>query len=622
MPDPAATDASNRLAEDYDRRAAAHDRERQRLDALSQRWSLVRLALAGLALAAAVYGWAAGAWWGLPVAAVAVGAFLVVALAHARVDEGRRAEDVLSALDRDAAARLRRDWHRLVEWPDADDPPADAGHHVYAGDLDVFGHASVWRLLSRARSRRGDQVLRGWLLAPALPEVVAVRQAAARELAPALEWRQRLARHALDTRRMRLPELERFLAWAEGTSWLRRRPWLYAVVIALAAGTILLIAAGATGYVSGGWLATASAAVVLSLAVQRPLARVLEDASWETALRGWRQMADLATQMPAGTPHLAALRAQVAEGESHAARALDALERVIGFANVRHTPVLHWPLQAITLWDFHVWWAVEGWQRRHGPHVRGWLDALAEIEALAALAGLAHDHPGWAWPALDPAADRLDAGTVAHPLLPPGRAVANDVVVGPPGRLLFVTGSNMSGKSTLLRAIGVNAVLAQAGAPVCATHWRMPPLTVVTSMRVSDSLEDGVSFFMASLARLKLVVDHVRATADDPSRPMVLFLLDEVLGGTNTAEREVAVRGIVRHLAAHRAIGALTSHDLALADAPELRAHAEFVHFRESIAHEGGATSVAFDYRLRPGVASSRNALALMQVVGLGEVIE
>jgi DNA mismatch repair ATPase MutS len=318
------------------------------------------------------------------------------------------------------------------------------------------------------------------------------------------------------------------------------------------------------------------------------------------------------------------LRAPIAGDQQRpsAAGALDRLERILGFASVRHTPILHWPLQALTLWDFHVWWTLEGWQRRHGRHVRGWMDAIAEVEALSALAGLAHDHPAWAWPVVSPDEDRLTATGLTHPLLAPERAVGNDIGVGPPGRVLLVTGSNMSGKSTLLRAIGLNAVLAQMGAPVAARRLRMPPLAVVTSMRLQDSLEDGVSFFMASLARLRLVVDRARLASADPSQPMALYLLDELLGGTNTAEREVAVRGVVRHLVACRAIGALTSHDLALAEAPELRAHGECVHFRESLgAGADAGAAMTFDYRLRPGVATSRNALALMRAVGLGDLV-
>jgi hypothetical protein len=423
---------------------------------------------------------------------------------------------------------------------------------------------------------------------------------------------------------MRPHELERFLAWGEAEPWLRRRAWLYLLAAGLSIATIVLVALHAIGVVQGGWAAAMAAAVVLSLAVQRPLAGTLEAASWEVALRGWRELAARVEHVPgqARSPRLADLRAPIAGDQQRpsAAGALDRLERILGFASVRHTPILHWPLQALTLWDFHVWWSLEGWQRRHGRHVRGWMAAIAELEALSALAGLAHDHPTWAWPVVSADEDRLTAAGLTHPLLVPERAVGNDVGVGPPGRVLLVTGSNMSGKSTLLRAIGLNAVLAQMGAPVAARQLRMPPLAVVTSMRLQDSLEDGVSFFMASLSRLRLVVDRARLASADSSQPMTLYLLDELLGGTNTAEREVAVRGVVRHLVACRAIGALTSHDLALADTPEVRAHGECVHFRESLGADAGA-AMTFDYRLRPGVATSRNALALMRAVGLGDLV-
>lgn len=614
------TQAADAAARDYDRRAEAAAADRARLDTASRRWARARLAIAAVVAGGVVAALSVGtrAGWGLA-AAGALG-FALAAARHARVDAARSAAAVTRALNRDASARARRQWSETAPW---EEPPTEAAPdeaHPYAADLDLFGHASLWRLLGRARTPRGDAVLRAWSLAPSTPEDVEARQATVRALAPLLDWRQRLAADALQARRMRPHEVERFLAWCEGGPWLRRRRWIYLLALVLAVASPLLIAGDAAGLVSGGWLASLGAAVVLSLALQGPLARTLEDASWEAALRGWRGMAASLAAIPAEDPRLAALRDRVA-GSHPAVAAFDALDRVLGFAGLRHTPVLHWPLQAVTLWDFHLWWAVEGWQRRHGLAVRGWIEAIAEVEALSALAGLAGDHPHWCWPRVARDEARLEAEGLVHPLLPPSAAVPNDVTLGPPGRLLFVTGSNMSGKSTLLRAIGLNVVLAQMGGPVAASAWRMPPLALVTSMRLHDSLEDGVSFFMASLKRLKLVVTHAEDATRDPSRPMTLYLLDELLGGTNTAEREVAVRGVVRHLVARRAIGALTSHDLGLADAPELRAHADAVHFRESLAAEGAATGMTFDYRLRPGVATSRNALALMRAVGLGELV-
>jgi len=213
------------------------------------------------------------------------------------------------------------------------------------------------------------------------------------------------------------------------------------------------------------------------------------------------------------------------------------------------------------------------------------------------------------------AGQALRARGLGHPLIPADRRVANDVTVGPPGSFLLVTGSNMSGKSTLLRALGVNVVLAQAGAPVCAAALEMPPVSVCTSMRVQDSLEEGVSYFMAALQRLKLVVSAAEAAG--PADPLLLYLLDEVLQGTNTAERQVAVRRILRHLLRLRTIGAVTTHDLELAACEELATSSEAVHFTEGVEHEDGAARLTFDYRLRPGVATSRNALKLLKMVGL-----
>jgi DNA mismatch repair ATPase MutS len=198
--------------------------------------------------------------------------------------------------------------------------------------------------------------------------------------------------------------------------------------------------------------------------------------------------------------------------------------------------------------------------------------------------------------------------------------VCNDVTVGPRGTFLMVTGSNMSGKSTLLRAIGVNIVLAGAGGPVCATDLRMPPISLWTSMRVEDSLERGVSFFMAELQRLKKVVDAAR---ESRQKGITLFyLLDEILQGTNTNERQIAARRVIMYLVSQGALGAVSTHDLGLADLPEVAAASRPVHFTEIIKSGPQGPEMTFDYKLRPGIATSTNALRLMEIVGLdlGEI--
>jgi DNA mismatch repair ATPase MutS len=295
-----------------------------------------------------------------------------------------------------------------------------------------------------------------------------------------------------------------------------------------------------------------------------------------------------------------------------------------------------YPIQLATLWNVHVLWLLERWQRTAGIRARVWLDALGDFEALAALATLSHDNPSWIFPELyDPLAQRqgvngaepstepraalarsMEAVDLGHPLLPPSARVGNDVAIGPPGTFLLVTGSNMSGKSTLLRAIGVNVVLAQAGGPVCAAALRLPPLALASSMRVQDSLEQGVSYFMAELQRLKEVIDTARHVSETSERTP-LFLLDEILHGTNTTERQVAARRIILHLLSLGATGAVSTHDLSLADAPEFAAVSRLVHFTEQFTRGEDGLSMTFDYQLRPGIATSTNALKLMEMLGL-----
>jgi DNA mismatch repair ATPase MutS len=292
------------------------------------------------------------------------------------------------------------------------------------------------------------------------------------------------------------------------------------------------------------------------------------------------------------------------------------LNRIIGFAQLRTgAAIFHFPIQALTLWDFHVFFALDSWRRRVGGHVRDWLEAMGELDALSAFAQISADNPEWCLPSIAASPTLKDRKYVAeglgHPLIPAGRRVGNDVTVGPPGTLLLITGSNMSGKSTLLRAIGLNAVLAQAGAPVCATSLRMPPVDLESSIRVQDSLEHGLSYFMAALARLKGVVERSRHAAPDR---LVMYLLDEILQGTNTAERGIAVRGIARHLLESGAVGVMTTHDLAIAGEEPLKSSAQLAHFTETVDERG---KMSFDYRLRPGLATSRNALRLMHLIGI-----
>jgi hypothetical protein len=254
--------------------------------------------------------------------------------------------------------------------------------------------------------------------------------------------------------------------------------------------------------------------------------------------------------------------------------------------------------------------AIQGWRAHHGQQAAGWLERLGELEALVSLATYAFEHPEQPFPDVvpDEQGPLYEAVAVAHPLLPPATRVANDVSLNPETRLLLVTGSNMSGKSTLLRTVGVTAVLALAGAPVPAARLRLSRLELGATLRTSDSLQAGVSRFFAEIQRLRAIAVLTERT------PLVLFLLDEILHGTNSQDRFAGAAALVRVLVGRGAIGLVTTHDLSLARiVDQLAPAARNVHFEDVITED----RLQFDYKLRPGVVSRGNALALMKLVGL-----
>jgi hypothetical protein len=388
---------------------------------------------------------------------------------------------------------------------------------------------------------------------------------------------------------------------------------MQALAILLPVAIWILLALFVTGVTDAGWwLIPFTAGLVMSFGFAFRIQGAFDCASiGERALGRYVSMLSLVCGESWASPELLRLRGAMCIG-GEAPSILAQLARIAGWSELRGQPLIHFPIQALTLWDFHLYFALERWRRRSGRHVRGWIDALAAVDALATMSMIRADEPTWSTPRVDPAGDRLSAAALGHPLIPDPRRVVNDIEVGPPGTTVLITGSNMSGKSTLLRAIGLNAVLAQAGAPVCAASFVMPPADLHTSIRIQDSLELGISYFMAALARLKQIVDAAERGAA-PGRGL-LYLLDEVLQGTNSVERAIAVRAVVRHLLDARAIGVITTHDLGLADEEPLESAGRLAHFTEQVHPDGTMT---FDYRLRPGLATSTNALRLMQLIGI-----
>jgi hypothetical protein len=582
-------------------------RFRDKRDELKRRWNRVgNLRLLGFAVAIgfALAGWQASGLFFVPAGSALV-AFVALVVWHRNLGRALARAAALHAVNHEALLRAARDWEALP----LRHPEGVAPGHPFAQDLDLFGTASLFHLLETVTTSMGADCLRRWLIAPAEPIAIAGRQVLVRELAPELEWRQELevrGRLIGDER----PDPAPLLAWAEGVPWLLPRTGLRLLGVIGPIGAIVTAVAAGFGVLP--WLVCIAFGALNLITTQvlgaEAKARIGLVAEHERAIGQYAQLLSQSERLPGRSVEVAALRERLTAHGRSASASLETLGRRAAFA-VPPGTALYLPLQGLFAWDLNVLARIEAWQAEAGGRARDWLATIGEIEALTALATLAHDNPTWAFPAVAATVDAVTAENLGHPLLADGVRVCNDVTVGPPGTFLFVTGSNMSGKSTLLRGIGVNLVLAGAGGPVCASAFTAPPVRLWTSVRVEDSLARGVSFFMAELQRLKQVVDA--ATTPDPEGCRLFYQLDEILQGTNTAERQIAARRVIRHLVEAGAIGAVSTHDLNLAEGAELGPFAHPVHLRDRVT----ATGMSFDYKVRPGVATSTNALRLMEMV-------
>jgi DNA mismatch repair ATPase MutS len=306
-------------------------------------------------------------------------------------------------------------------------------------------------------------------------------------------------------------------------------------------------------------------------------------------------------------PLLVTLRAALDGKGLAASRRIARLRLALDLLDARRNQLFA-PVGATLLWTTQLAFAIESWREAWGPALGSWIDVVGEAEALSCLSGFRYENPQHCFPELVEGDARFEGRAIGHPLLPAERCVTNDVALGGDLRMLVVSGSNMSGKSTLLRTVGTNAVLALAGAPVAAERLRLSSLAIGASIRIQDSLLEGSSQFYAEIRRLRKIMELAEGAFS------VLFLVDEILHGTNSHDRGIGAEAVVRGLLDRGAVGLVTTHDLALARvADSLAPRATNVHFHDHL--EGGA--IAFDYRLRPGVVEKSNALELMRAVGL-----
>ena len=536
-------------------------------------------------------------WW----PALPVVVFAGIAFYHSRILRARDMAQRAVAFYKTGLARIEDRWADNEDTGERFDDP----HHVYASDLDLFGKASLFQLLSVARTRMGEDTLAKWLLAPSSVEEIGERHAAVSELRDQIDLREDLAILGEDAGVGVHPD--ELLKWSESPN--RMGPlWLRSVAPVLAAIAVV----AAVVWAHWGMATPLVLVVVVEAIITYRLKNALEEVlhGTEHAFHDLDLLSGVLSRIEAHrfeSAGLQLLQKELSTGGVSASKAIAQLRTIVDLINSRHNVFVR-IIDAPLMYSVQVAFAAERWRQRYGQKLRPWADAVGEIEALLSLSTYSFEHPSDPFPEFTDGTACLESEGLGHPLVPAAICVRNDVSIPGGMRVLLVSGSNMSGKSTLLRSVGLNVVLAMAGSPVRATRLRLTPLQVGASIRVNDSLREGSSRFYAEITRLRQIFDLAGGT------PALLFLLDELLQGTNSKDRRIGAEGIVRALVNRGAIGLVSTHDLALTDiGGAVDGQLHNVHFQDEL--ENG--KMIFDYKLRDGIVTKSNGLELMRSIGL-----
>ena len=481
--------------------------------------------------------------------------------------------------------------------------------HYYANDMDLFGHASLYQLINRTTSEPGAEKLASWLLHPATPEIIGERQEAVKELSAKMQWLQQLQSIGKESEIktatyikikdwLKAPTL--FIQFKHWT-WLR---WLLPAVILTATALTF------TGILSfNTWYAFLFVYAVIAFQINKiisPLHTKLSEMVDELETLS----ASIASveKENFNSAFLQRLKKGLQKNNSVASQRIHKLKKILDRLDLRYNLVISAPLNLLLLWNLQQVLDLEQWKEENNDDVRTWFDTLAQTEALNSLATISFNNPAWCFPVLKEKHFSIHAKQLGHPLISSAKRINNFIDISNAGEVMLVTGSNMAGKSTYLRSIGIAMILAMAGAPVCAQSFEISPVLLLSSMRIADNLEESTSTFYAELKKLKTVIEKINAGEK------VFVLLDEILRGTNSLDRHTGSEALIRQLVKQKAAAVLATHDVALAAlANEYPANILNYHFDVQVSGE----ELYFDYKLKPGVCTNMNASLLMKKIGL-----
>lgn len=481
--------------------------------------------------------------------------------------------------------------------------------HAYANDLDILGHASLYQYLNRTCSDMGSSTLAGWLLTPPDEKVILQRQAAIKELAAQTEWRQKLQAYGA-AKKIQAVTLTRLQEWfKEEDRFINKKIWgwlRYLLPLVMLTAIGLNIVDVIDYYVRNYFLlASALFALYMSKKVS-PLHQQVSKMTDE--LDVLKDSIQLIEQTTFNAEFLQALQQPFKQQNEKASAKLNRLKKILERLDLRFNFLVFIPLDILLQWDLQQAIALEKWKQQNKEHVLHWFEALGGFEATGSLATLSFNHPDWCFPVFKQDHFFIEGKNVGHPLIPVEKRVNNPVKIDKAGELMLVTGSNMAGKSTYLRSIGINTILAMAGAPVCADDFCLSPVQIISSMRIADNLEESTSTFYAELKKLKTIIDKVN------NNEKVFILLDEILRGTNSLDRHTGSVALIKQLIKHNAAGIIATHDVELAKMKEVYpANILNHHFDVQVSND----ELYFDYRLKEGICNSLNASILMKKIGI-----
>lgn len=528
--------------------------------------------------------------------------FMVMVNQHSRIRDKIVYLKNLVCINEEGLLRLSGEWTGFADsGAEFSDP-----EHPYTADLNIFGRGSLYQYLNATNLATGEQALVDLLSKKSGDQEIKAAQGAVKDLASRLDWRQRFQARGRGGG-YKKEDLLKLCTWAKESPGLLQKKYIYLLWLLPVTTVVLLIMMLHRLIPPHVPLMLLILQVLLVTAGQPVTAGVFKDAETVSGeLKRLMLLLNLIEQESFQAPRLVQLQSKLLKKNQTVSRQVQDLSRIAVLINLRYSIVYHF-INALVFCDLFTIKTLNQWKSQYGWYLEQWLRVIGQFEALSSLAGLAHDYPEWVFPEVKSEGASFIATDLGHPLIREEFRVSNNVSLPHAGTVHIITGSNMSGKSTLLRTVGINLVLAYAGAPVCAGSMSCSLMDIFTSMGIQDSLEQRISAFYAELKRIKIVVD-----ATYRGNPLI-FLLDEIFKGTNSRDRITGARAVIKNLARQSSIGLVTTHDLELSLLANESPHIKNYHFTDKIIND----KLTFDYLLKEGVSKTTNAIALIKMAGI-----